>query len=472
MIRTMRVLTLACMLISVVPLGGCVTSVEAKKGIAADVPAKPEPGLIAPGQWVDLVPLVDPAKDALSGTWTVEGKRLVLSASAAARLMFPIAPDGSYEFEVRYARVSGDGSMVVMLPVGSHLVGLFVSALRGQSHDLGKVRGGGPYDKIAVYPGAIENNKPHTVSAKVLVRGDQASIETTLDGAPLIKWQGPSADLSPWPDWTLPDSSAIGLGGDLGKFIIDSVRLRMLSGTARPRRAADAKAAPSPAAAAVTPGQWVELLRSVDPARDAVNGQWEWQGDSLALTGGEGARALMLPVRVTGSYELQVRFARTAGYDGLVFPLSVGSAQASLTLSGRAGAAHGLECIDGKNCVDNETSVKPGILQNNRAYSLHIRVVLEKDLAQVQATLDGLPLISWRGPVSALSAIDMWKLPRQNTIGLSSWGSNVVYYSVRLKMLSDTDPSLRQPGELVCRTSWPATHRPARLAAAPAPLGF
>lgn len=199
----------------------------------------------------------------------------------------------------------------------------------------------------------------------------------------------------------------------------------------------------------IPPGQWVELLRLVDPARDAVNGKWEWQGDSLALTGGEGVRALMLPVRVTGSYELQVRFARTAGYEGLVFPLAVGSAQTSLVLSGRAGAAHGLECINGKNCEDNETSVKPGVLQNNRVYSLHIRVTLEKDLAQVQAELDGSALLSWRGPVSALSAIDMWKLPLRNTIGLSSWASNVVYYSVRLKMLSGTDRSLRPAGEVV-----------------------
>jgi len=192
-----------------------------------------ETSVIRPGKWAELLPHVDPAKDTLAGTCTMEGGRLVLSASQEAKLMLPVAPAGSYELEVRFARVTGNDSLVIMLPVGSRLVGLFVSALGGQSHDLGQVRGGGPYDKIAVSPGTLENNKPYTVSARVMVRGDQASIETRLDGASLIKWQGPWSDLSPWPDWQLPDSGALGLGAARGRYVVESVRLRMLSGEAR-----------------------------------------------------------------------------------------------------------------------------------------------------------------------------------------------------------------------------------------------
>ena len=185
------------------------------------------------GKWAELLPHVDPAKDTLAGTWTMEGGQLVLSPSGQAKLMLPVAPAGSYELEVRFARVTGNDSLALMLPVGSRLVGLFVSALGGQSHDLGKVRGAGPYDKIAVSPGTLENNRPYTVSARVLVRGDQASVETRLDGASLINWQGPWSDLSPWPSWQLPDSGALGLGAAHGRYVVESMRLKMLSGEAR-----------------------------------------------------------------------------------------------------------------------------------------------------------------------------------------------------------------------------------------------
>jgi len=152
----------------------------------------------------------------------------------------------------------------------------------------------------------------------------------------------------------------------------------------------------------------------------------------------------MLPVQVTGSYELEVRFARTAGWDSVVVILPVGSAQPSLILASMANQFHGLECINGKGCTANETTVKPGALKNNHIYALDMRVVLAKDSAQIHATLDGSPLISWQGPVSALST--GWKIPMRNAVGLGSWGGTVVvFHSVRLRMLSGTARVLRAP---------------------------
>ncbi len=401
--------------------------------------AKPEPGTVGPGRWIDLAPLVDTARDVAEGKAEREGTVLKTFSAGNMRMTVPLVAQGDYEAEFAFRRTWGPGQLSFTLPVGSADVTLIVGGVAGAFSGLEKINGrGAEKNETVIRPSKFDNDRLYVVAVRVKTTGGQTHIESTLDGSPFVQWTGPVEALAA--SYQVAARGCFGLGCWGAGYTFEKARVRMLSGTARPRRAADMKAAPLPAAA-VKPGPWIDLVPRVDPAKDAVNGTWERQGDSLANTGGGDARTLMLPVEVTGSYELEVRFARTAGRDSVDVILPVGSAQPLLVLSGILGVAHGLEFINGKNCADNETSVKPGALQNNRVYSLHIRVSLEKDLAQVQAELDGSPLISWRGPVSAFSST--WKLPRQNTIGLASWASNVVYHSVRLRMLSGEARPLR-----------------------------
>ena len=193
----------------------------------------------------------------------------------------------------------------------------------------------------------------------------------------------------------------------------------------------------------IKPAKWVDLLPLVDPAKDAVKGEWERQGSALAIIRPTAWARIVIPVAPGGSYELQVKFVRTSGDDFAAIILPVGSARVALNLSGWRGAASGIDLINGKRAKDNEAAVKPGTLVNGREYALDITVVAKGDQARIATRLDGQPYIGWRGPQSALSMLSYLALPKSGCLGLGAYGSVVAFRSVRLRMLSGEARLLR-----------------------------
>ena len=186
----------------------------------------------------------------------------------------------------------------------------------------------------------------------------------------------------------------------------------------------------------IKPAKWVDLLPLVDPATDAVKGDWQRQGSALAVIKPTAWARIVIPVAPGGSYELQVKFVRTSGGDFAAVILPVGSARVALNLSGWRGAASGIDLINGKRAKDNEAAVKPGTLVNGREYTLDITVVAKGDQARIATRLDGQPYIAWSGSQSALSMLSYLALPKSGCLGLGAYGSVVAFRSVRLRMLS------------------------------------
>ncbi|KKK64403.1 hypothetical protein LCGC14_2984540, partial [marine sediment metagenome] len=98
-------------------------------------------------------------------------------------------------------------------------------------------------------------------------------------------------------------------------------------------------------------GEWVNLLASVDAEEDRVRGDWRFVNNQLTNAGQEFSR-LMLPVSLEGSYDLMTEFVRLSGKDTVCLVLPVGQRACRLCLSGRQGAVHGLENIDGRQIND------------------------------------------------------------------------------------------------------------------------
>ena len=92
-----------------------------------------------------LLPLVEPARDAVAGVWQKTGASLVMAPTDRARLMLPVSVSGSYEMEFRFVRLppaapSAAGALnevTFILPVGSSQVGCFLSMGGGESSGLG-----------------------------------------------------------------------------------------------------------------------------------------------------------------------------------------------------------------------------------------------------------------------------------------------------------------------------------------------
>jgi hypothetical protein len=186
--------------------------------------------------------------------------------------------------------------------------------------------------------------------------------------------------------------------------------------------------------------RWIDLVPLVDPKKHAVRGQWERQGTGLAIVGWTDFGRLTIPGVLHGGYDLKVRFARGSGEGivGIIVP--VGAADIQLVLGYQKDACYGLAELGGKDAASNQTTVRPGKIENNRTYDVRIKVRPEDHEAAVRVAIDGKYTIRWRGPQSALTVGEYWRLPRPDCPGLTSYNADVAFPGVRLKTLSCVPP--------------------------------
>ncbi len=209
-----------------------------------------------------------------------------------------------------------------------------------------------------------------------------------------------------------------------------------------------------------TPGKWIDLLKLVNPEKDTVAGRWTAKATGLQVLPSAYAR-LMLPIVPDGSYELAVRFWRVAGGETLVVHLPAGTSPVTAVLAAKGGY-YGLETINGKGVRENATTQRLGSLRSAREHVLAVKVVPEGDDVAVRVALDGRAITNWKGPQSALSVHTCWAMPNRKALGLCTYGSHVLFKSVRLRMLSGKASPLRPKGSAT--GSRPAAKEPRKTA--------
>ncbi len=188
--------------------------------------------------WTDILAMADPKRDAVAGTSQRQGSSILLISrlpTLTALMMIPVAPKGDYELRIRFARTAGNDTTGFTLPVGPTSVALLFSLWGGEACGLGDIKGqDGRHNPTTVKPGRIENDREYMVRCKVVVQGAAAEVSATLDGKPYIAWRGPVANLSVFPPFTMPKPECLGMGINNGTMDVRCLRLRMLSGEARP----------------------------------------------------------------------------------------------------------------------------------------------------------------------------------------------------------------------------------------------
>jgi len=415
------------------------------KAAPREKPAKPEPGTVGPGRWIDLAPLVDPARDVAEGKAERAGAALKIFSAANMRMTVSLVAQGDYEAEFAFKRTWGPGQVSFTLPVGPADVTLIVGGVAGAFSGLEKINGlGAEKNDTVIRPSKFDNDRLYVVAVRVQTSDGQARIEALLDGSPFVQWSGPVSALSA--SYQVAARGCFGLGCWGAGYTFEKARVRMLSGSTRLLRAADLQAAPSAASAVIKPGQWIDLVGLVDPQKDAVKGTWRKDGGTLVIAGGTEWGRIELPVALAGGYELQTRFVRTSGDSTVAVVLPVASSVVALNLSPLGGKVSGLDQVRGKNVADNETTVRPGTLENGRQYDLGIKVALAGAEARIEVTLDGKPYIRWQGPQSVLSVYQDWRVPHPGCIGLGTYFTVVEFQSARLRMLSGEARPLRPAG--------------------------
>jgi len=211
---------------------------------ASGTAAVPKDGVIKPGKWVDLLSLVDPAKDKVKGNWKFRAKALaIVTPIRSGRIMLPIAPEGNYELEVKFERTSGRNVVAIVLPVGSARAAVQMGGWHGEGWywgGLGRINDKRAYaNETTVKPGDLDSGREYVVTIRVLAGRDGHQVAVSLNGKPYIAWRGPESALSLAKDWILPQRGSLGLGAYESTVVFRSVRLKMLSGEARLLRPKD-----------------------------------------------------------------------------------------------------------------------------------------------------------------------------------------------------------------------------------------
>jgi hypothetical protein len=182
----------------------------------------------APGPWVDLLRLADPARHAIEGAWELTPGGLSIK-DGWGRFAFPCVPEGSYEVAFVMNRVGGNGGAGIVLPVGS--TGLFFNFDPGGGRFDGAKPGQPAVELLS--PGAVVTGKDFGFDIRVVQRKDQAEIRINLNDKPYLHWQGPVSDLSVSDRAKWLEPLRVSLGTNWSHFVFKSVRIRTLSGKLR-----------------------------------------------------------------------------------------------------------------------------------------------------------------------------------------------------------------------------------------------
>jgi hypothetical protein len=181
----------------------------------------------AAGGWLNLLRLVDPAKDFLSGKWDVQDDGLHVAATPGSHCaVIPVVPEGAYELRVKFTRNVGQNTVFVVLRVGPSSIAMRLDRGGARLADLHNKQGGGNASS-----GTPDLNRPYTLQFKVCPDERDSTIDVKLDGKPYLSWRGSWADLSLYPEEG-PIGKSLGVGTQFADVTFQTVELRMITGKA------------------------------------------------------------------------------------------------------------------------------------------------------------------------------------------------------------------------------------------------
>ncbi len=213
------------------------------------------PQLPAEERWkdaVDLMPLIDPERNAVAGQWSklVDGTGVVCEPGVASRLVIPYLPPAEYDLKIVLERDFGIQDLDVILGRGGKsLQWMFgrdncVSGFQLWAQDADGINN----PTTSFTPSCLANGQPYTV----VVQMRRNSFSAFVDGKLQSSWDMGDA-FGMLKGWTLPVPGLLAIGANQSRASFKSIQLLELTGRGRPMKvelpkpqAAEAKAQPQP----------------------------------------------------------------------------------------------------------------------------------------------------------------------------------------------------------------------------------
>lgn len=161
-------------------------------------------------------------------------------------------------------------------------------------------------------------------------------------------------------------------------------------------------------------GEPIDLLKRIVPARDAVNGDWHFEGEVLVSPEQLHWARLQLLADVPAEYIFTIEISRPAQRDNLSLGLVAGGSQ--FMYCAKAFGKGGLFLLDGKEWHVNETSYPAqDVFQ---AGPNTIACIVHKN--GIVARVNDRTLIDWEGDFRRLSLQPYWRMPSAPTLFLGT----------------------------------------------------
>ncbi len=222
---------------------------KAMRAFLKDGPALPSEAAWA--QAVDLLPLSDPSRDAIAGTWVRRSGGWASDDTAGARLVIPWKPPAEYDLRVEFVRHKGAGDVCLLLARGDVRFAAQLAAYRNELFGFSRVAeyalaSNPTRSRVA---GGLENGRRYV--AVVLVRKE--GLKLYLDGRLVSAWPTDYSDLEPDTVWRTRGAPVLGLGSNGSPVVFQRVVVREVSGKGALFRA-PAEAPPPSGSAVPAPG--------------------------------------------------------------------------------------------------------------------------------------------------------------------------------------------------------------------------
>ncbi len=204
----------------------------AKLVIPPPIGSRCKPGGSLPtGRWADLLTLVDVKRDGAGGSWERSGSAMLTKQPVKnALLSLPITVEGDYDLEIQFTRNTGQEAVAIEFLVGPNPCLLTLSESAGKTSRLVINSSLSPPqqgNRIGIEPSVLTNGQKYAVLVTVRLKGEDATVQVSLDGKPHLNWTGKqkAAFVEGWP----VKPFAIGTHESV---TFHSARLRPISGKA------------------------------------------------------------------------------------------------------------------------------------------------------------------------------------------------------------------------------------------------
>jgi hypothetical protein len=185
-------------------------------------------------QAVDLLALIDPAKDRVAGPWGKDGGVLVNPEMKFTRIQVPYSPPEEYDLTLVAERKKGTNSIVIGLVAGGKQFCAIIDAFeKDTASGIDLIDGLSFPDNETAHAGVLlKNGVPSTIVCSV--RKDRLSV--TVDGRKVVDWKADYARVSLFREWKVKDDQALFLGAWTAPYRVHKLELAPVTGAGRPLR--------------------------------------------------------------------------------------------------------------------------------------------------------------------------------------------------------------------------------------------